>query len=130
MRSRSLIRLAITVGLATIVIWGMLGTTASDADRLATLSAQVACPVCENSVADSQAAYARNIRTYISTEIADGQTDRQILDGLANSFGEEIILDPPTSGFGLWLWIAPGAVILLGIWAIGSLRRNSGADAP
>ncbi len=130
MRSRSFIRLAITVGLATIVIWGMLGTTASDADRLANLSAQVACPVCENSVADSQAAYARNIRTYIATEIAEGQTDRQILDGLANSFGEEIILDPPASGFGLWLWVAPGAVILLGFWAIGSLRRTSGAKVP
>ncbi|MDH5505065.1 MAG: cytochrome c-type biogenesis protein CcmH [Acidimicrobiia bacterium] len=130
MRSRSLVRLAITVCLASIVVWGMLGTTPNDAERLASLSAQVACPVCENSVADSQAAYARNIRTYIAAEIAEGQTDRQILDGLANSFGDEIILDPPTSGFGLWLWAAPGAVILLGFWAIGSLRRRSGADGP
>lgn len=128
MRSRSVLWLAITISLATVVAWGMVGETRTDGERLLSLSAQVACPVCENSVADSQAAYARNIRAYIATEIDQGKTDRQILDGLAGSFGEEILLNP--TGFGLWLWVAPAAVIVIGVWAVRSLRRSPEDDSP
>ncbi len=130
MRSRSLLWIAITISLATVVAWGIVGETPTDAERLTRLSSQVACPVCENSVADSQAAYARNIRAYIATEIDQGKTDGQILDGLAGSFGEEILLDPSATGFGLWLWMAPAAVIVLGVWAMGSLRRSPEDDSP
>ncbi|MBK5268914.1 MAG: cytochrome c-type biogenesis protein CcmH [Acidimicrobiia bacterium] len=130
MRKRSWIRLVITLALATIVGWGMLGNPPSDADRLASLSSRVACPVCENSIADSQSAYARNIRAYIAAEISQGQSDRQILDGLANSFGDEIIIDPSTSGLGLALWVAPGLAIFIGAWAMRSLRRGPRADSP
>ncbi len=129
MRSRSLVWLVVTISLAAVVTWGIAGETASGAERIARLSNQVACPVCENSVADSQSAYARNIRAYIAAQIDQGETDRQILDGLAGSFGEEILLDPPASGFGLWLWLAPGAVILLGVWAMSSLRRSRSEES-
>lgn len=130
MRRGSWIRLAVTLALAAIVGWGMLGNPPSEADRLASLTSKVACPVCENSVADSQSAYARNIRAYIAAEISQGQSDRQILDGLANSFGDEIIIEPSTSGFSLALWVAPGLAILIGALAMRSLRRDPREDAP
>lgn len=125
MTKRGLARLAITLVLASVVAYGMLGHTATDADRLADLTTRVACPVCETSVADSQAAYARNIRAYIELQIDEGRSDREILQGLRDSFGDEILLDPPASGFGLWLWLAPVAAIVGGGWATRSLRRTT-----
>ncbi len=129
MRSRQILRFAVTAGLAVIVAWGMLGDPPTDEERLATLAAQVACPVCENSVADSQATYARNIRAYISTKIADGQSNRQIIDGLVGSFGDEILLDPPARGAGLWLWATPIVTIVVGGYAVISLRRSDRANS-
>ncbi len=124
MRSRRIIRFAVTIGLAAVVAWGMLGDPPTDEERLASIANLVACPVCETSVAASQATYARNIRTYISSKIAGGQSDRQIIDGLVGSYGDEILLDPPTRGVGLWLWATPVVVILVGGYAIASLRRS------
>ncbi len=71
-----------------------------------------------------------NVAPDVAAEISQGQSDRQILDGLANSFGDEVIIDPSTSGPGLALWVAPGLAILIGGWAMRSLRRDPGADSP
>ena len=71
-----------------------------------------------------------NVAPDVAAEISQGQSDRQILDGVANNFGDEVIIDPSTSGLGLALWVAPGLAILIGGWAIRSLRRDPGADSP
>lgn len=127
MRRGSLVRLVISLGLAAVVGWGIMADTATDEERALALSSQVACPVCENSVADSQATYARNIRAYIASKIEDGQSDDEILEGLAASFGDEIILDPPASGASAWLFVIPAVGVVFGIAAIASMRRRDGA---
>lgn len=124
MTRSTVVRVLITVILASVVGWGILGDSATDSERAQALATQVACPVCENSVADSQATYARNIRSYIATKIEAGESDREILDGLAASFGEDIILDPPARGVNVWLFAIPAAAVVAGAAGIASMKRR------
>ncbi len=71
-----------------------------------------------------------NVAPDVAAEISQGQSDRQILDGPANSVGDKVIIDPSTSGLGLALWAAPGPATLIGGWATRPLRRDHGADSP
>lgn len=114
-------RVSITVVLASVVGWGLVSDAPTDDERLAALADRVACPVCDgSSSADSQSLYARNIRSFIATEIENGATDREILDGFIASFGEDIVLDPP---IGRWVWLAPFVAVGIGAAVVRSLRR-------
>ncbi|HYA71542.1 MAG TPA: cytochrome c-type biogenesis protein [Roseiarcus sp.] len=89
--------------------------------RARALSSELRCMVCQNqSIDDSDASLARDIRLLIRERIAKGQSNEAVRDFLVSRYGDFILLQPRLKPETLLLWLsAPLALALgaLGIWA-------------
>ncbi len=79
------------------------------------LQKEFRCPVCQGeSIDESGAPLAADLRRLIREHIARGETDAQIRDYLVARYGEFILMNPPVEPDTYALWLAPLAVLLLG----------------
>ena len=114
---------------AAALVLGMAGAADDPADRLPNpaqeararhLFQQLRCVVCQNeSVDDSQAEIAGDVRRIVRAQISQGRTDVQVRDFLVQRYGEFILLKPSLNPGNLALWLTPFAIVLLGgsyIW--------------
>ena len=91
----------------------------ADADTLenqiAEISGELMCPVCEGqSVAESNAQLARDMRAVIKTKLLEGKSKEEIIDYFISSYGETILASPPPRGFSVILWLLPVLSVLIG----------------
>ncbi|KAA1178360.1 cytochrome c-type biogenesis protein CcmH [Rhizobium tropici] len=96
--------------------------------RARTISAELRCMVCQNqSIDDSNADLARDLRLLVRKRLADGDTDRQVLDYIVSRYGEFVLLKPRLSEKTYILWGAPVALFVVGGLAlVAYARRRSG----
>ncbi|MGA0600071.1 cytochrome c-type biogenesis protein [Caulobacter sp. KR2-114] len=88
----------------------------------------VRCLVCQNeSIDDSEATLAADLRRLVRQQVAAGRSDAEIKAYLRSRYGEFVLLKPPFSWGNAALWTAPFAVVALG-GALLLLRRRR--DAP
>jgi len=94
--------------------------------RARALSAELRCMVCQNqSIDDSSAPLARDLRILVRERIAAGDSDGKVVDFLVARYGEFILLKPRFSGQTALLWIAaPATLIVGGIVAVFLFRRR------
>lgn len=95
-------------------------------ERARDLSKGLRCLVCRNeSIDESNAELARDLRILLRERIAGGDTDEEALDYLVSRFGEYVLLTPKKTGTNLILWVAGPVLLLfaLGV-AIGYLRNR------
>lgn len=120
MRRSLYLMLALVLGIAS-------GVLAQDLDAQArAIAARLRCPVCQNeSVADSPAELAAQMRVLIRQRLDAGDTPDQIVAYFVSKYGEWILLEPPRRGV-LWLvWIGPALALLAGlVIAAAFLRRT------
>ncbi|MGH9192918.1 MAG: cytochrome c-type biogenesis protein [Acidimicrobiales bacterium] len=89
-------------------------------ERARNLAETVACPACDGqSVAESDAAASRGIRTLIAERIEQGASDDAIRDELVATWGEPILLTPDGSGVGGLVWVLPVAALVLALAGVG-----------
>lgn len=95
--------------------------------RARALSAELRCMVCQNeSIDDSHADLARDLRLLVRERLKAGDSDDQIRAYLVQRYGDFILLKPPFKPSTLLLWSAPALVLLLGGGAIVvALRRRT-----
>lgn len=95
--------------------------------RARALSREYRCMVCQNqSIDDSDAPLARDLRLLVRERIAAGDTDAQVTDFLVARYGEFVLLKPRVSRETLLLWLLPPAVLGGGAFALWlHLRRRS-----
>lgn len=100
--------------------------------RAVKLSRELRCVVCQNqSIDDSDAALAKDLRVILRERIAAGDTDKQAIDHIVARYGSFVQLNPPVRGDTLALWFGPLAVLLLGgIGAFIYMRGRAPAAAP
>jgi len=93
---------------------------ATDA-RLAALTADLRCLVCQNqSIADSHAGLAADLRQEILDMIAAGKTDREIIDFMVARYGDFVLYRPPLRAGTVLLWLGP--LLLFGLAAVALYR--------
>jgi len=124
-RVRSWIAVAV-IGVSAATIAIILTTDEPSAqDRVASLAGRLKCPVCASeTIADSPSDLARDLKDLIAEQVADGWTDREVVDFFIATYGEEVLLDPPASGRTALLWVAPLAVLVAGLAVILARRRG------
>ncbi len=90
------------------------------------IAVRLRCPVCQNeSVADSPAELAEQMRALIREKLAAGEPPDQIIAYFVSRYGEWILLEPPRRGLGWIVWTAPVVVLFLGgALAVRFLRRT------
>jgi cytochrome c-type biogenesis protein CcmH len=107
-------------------------TSASQEARAQTLFQDIRCVVCQHeSIADSPAGIAADMRRLVREEIASGATDESIRDDLVRRWGDYILFKPPVKAATWLLWFGPLALVLLvgGVF-IARSRRAKPAVAP
>lgn len=94
--------------------------------RARALSAELRCMVCQNqSIDDSNAELARDLRVVVRERLVGGDTDQQVIDYVVSRYGEFVLLKPRLSAHTLALWGAPAVLIVIGlIVALVSARRR------
>lgn len=95
--------------------------------RARALSAELRCMVCQNqSIDDSNAELARDLRVVVRERLVGGDTDEQVLDYVVSRYGEFVLLKPRLSIRTIALWGAPAALAIIGlIVAVVYTRRRS-----
>jgi cytochrome c-type biogenesis protein CcmH len=95
--------------------------------RARDLSRVIRCVVCQSqSIADSDADIAQELRVLIREQIAAGKSDQEIRDYLVARYGDFVLFDPPFKGSTYVLWIGPFAILVLaGIGVAMFFRRRA-----
>ncbi|TIU20576.1 MAG: cytochrome c-type biogenesis protein CcmH, partial [Mesorhizobium sp.] len=96
--------------------------------RARTLSEQLRCMVCQNqSIDDSDADLARDLRVLVRQRLVAGDTDRQVIDYIVSRYGEFVLLKPRFSLRNALLWGAPVFLLLAGgaVVVLGARSRRS-----
>ena len=102
----------------------LLGDPSLEA-RARALSAQLRCLVCQNeSIDDSDASLAKDIRLLIRERIVKGESNAAIRDFLVSRYGDFILLKPPFKASTLLLWLSTPLTLALGGWAIWAASRR------
>ncbi|WP_158818698.1 cytochrome c-type biogenesis protein [Methylocapsa sp. S129] len=99
--------------------------------RARTLSAELRCMVCQNqSIDDSDAPLARDIRLLIRDRIAKGESNEAVRGFLVSRYGDFILLNPPFKPETLLLWAGAPLALILGALALWRAARRREEAAP
>jgi cytochrome c-type biogenesis protein CcmH len=97
--------------------------------RARDLSRELRCMVCQNqSIDDSEAPLARDLRLLVRERIAAGDSNAQVLDFLVARYGEFVLLKPRLESHTLLLWLLPPLALAgggLALWVYGRRRSKS-----
>ncbi len=99
--------------------------------RARALSEELRCMVCQNqSIDDSDAPLARDIRILIRQRIAGGESNDAVRAYLVSRYGDFILLKPPFKPETLLLWLTPALTLGLGLAAALIARRRAPRATP
>jgi cytochrome c-type biogenesis protein CcmH len=108
----------------------------TDADRVLQkraieLEENLRCLVCQNqTIADSNAELAQDLRRQVREQIAQGRTDAEIVAYMVQRYGDFVLYKPPVKATTLLLWFGPGLLLLAGGLALfRNVRTRAGKRA-
>ena len=99
--------------------------------RARALSANLRCVVCQNeSIDDSNADLARDMRLAVRERLVEGDSDAQVMQFMVERYGEFVLLSPRRDGVNMILWASAPIMLLLGLgMAFFAIRRRSAETA-
>jgi len=102
--------------------------------RIRQLSEKLRCLVCQNqTLADSNAELAQDLRQQLREQVAAGRSDDQILDYLVQRYGDFVLYEPPFKPITVLLWVGPFVLLAaaaLVLVAVLRRRRRAPEEPP
>ena len=99
--------------------------------RARALSKELRCMVCQNqSIDDSDAPLARDLRLLVRERLKEGDSDRQVIDFLVARYGEFVLLKPRLALHTALLWFGPPALLCGGALALLLIARRRSKRSP
>jgi cytochrome c-type biogenesis protein CcmH len=93
--------------------------------RARALSRDLRCMVCQNqSIDDSEAPLARDLRILVRERLTAGDRDQQVLDFLVARYGEFVLLKPPFAWYTAPAWLTAPVVLLIGVVSLVLVARR------
>ena len=99
--------------------------------RVAAVSHELRCLVCQNqTIADSQAELAVDLRKQVREKLAQGMSEREVIDYVVERYGDFVLYRPPVRSSTWLLWFGPFALLAVGVFAFRARmgRRTAPAD--
>ena len=94
--------------------------------RAREIGKELRCLVCQNqSIEDSDASLARDLRRVVREQVASGSTDAQVMAYLHDRYGDFVLLRPPFKLSTLLLWATPALALFGGLFTLWRVRRRS-----
>ena len=96
--------------------------------RVMALAEELRCLVCQNqTLADSHAALAVDLKNRIRELLREGKTEREVLDFMVQRYGDFVLYRPPLRSATALLWAGPFILLALGVagWIAWLRRRNT-----
>lgn len=116
------------VVLLGVAVAGLVFGTGQPTDRAYELEQRLRCPVCKSvSIAESMSDTAVAMRATVDDQIEAGRSDQEIIAYFTERYGDWVLLDPPTGGATLPLWLIPLGVAAVAVVLV--LTRRRAADA-
>ena len=131
----SVLALALFVGLVPRALAAEAVPTDQDPvaqARAVRLSGELRCLVCQNqTIADSNADLAVDLRRQVREQIAQGRTDREIIEFMTTRYGDFVLYRPPLRASTALLWAGPLLLFLIGAFVVARIvRARRAAAAP
>jgi cytochrome c-type biogenesis protein CcmH len=102
--------------------------------RAVKLESELRCLVCQNqTIAESNAELAVDLRRQVREQIAAGRSDSEIIDFMTSRYGDFVLYRPPLKGTTLLLWAGPLLLLAIGGYALARIlreRRRTGEAPP
>ncbi|OGA03905.1 MAG: cytochrome C biogenesis protein [Betaproteobacteria bacterium RIFCSPLOWO2_02_64_14] len=132
---RIALALLLAVALVAPVAAGEAAPAAEDPvleKRVIELAAELRCLVCQNqSLADSNAGLAVDLRNQIRERMREGQSESQIVDFMVARYGDFVLYRPPVKGTTALLWFGPILLVAVGLVVLFvRLRRRRAVAEP
>jgi cytochrome c-type biogenesis protein CcmH len=126
---------------ALLTVFGTAAYAVEPSERLAdpaleararALSQELRCLVCQNqSIDESNADLAHDLRVLLRKRLAAGDTDKHALDYVVARYGVFVLLDPPFEPTTYLLWLTPPLLVLgIGVWLVIRTRRRPDRRPP
>ncbi len=101
----------------------------ADQARYEALIEELRCLVCQNeSLAESNADLAADLRAEVAGQILAGRSDAQIVDYLTARYGDFVLYRPPFKPVTWALWLGPLALLLMGSFVVWRTARTAGGS--
>jgi cytochrome c-type biogenesis protein CcmH len=85
--------------------------------RVTEVGSELRCLVCQNqTIADSQAPLAVDLRNQIREQLKSGKSEQEIKDYMAARYGDFVLYRPPLKATTVALWLGPFVLLLIGVW--------------
>lgn len=115
-------RFLVMLLLAAPLVWAQEGLDAEQTQRFQSLIEELRCLVCQNqSIAESNAGLATDLRAQVTEQIVAGKTDAEIKAYLQARYGDFVLYNPPLTAKTVVLWAGP-FVLVLGVLLAVVLR--------
>ena len=93
--------------------------------RARALSKELRCMVCQNqSIDDSDAPLARDLRVLVRERLGVGDSDQQVIDFLVSRYGDFVLLKPRFTSYTALLWLMPAVVFGIGVLVLVVFARR------
>ena len=125
------IKLNLFILVFSFILFGCISDVDENNNRNYDLYSKIMCPVCDGqTIGESQASIANDMKNIVDANISDGKTDDEILKYFEDRYGTEILSAPPNSGSNAIVWITPFILISLSFiifsgWLKKSVKGNS-----
>ncbi len=125
------IKLNLFILVFSFILFGCISDVGENNNRNYDLYSKIMCPVCDGqTIGESQASIANDMKNIVDAYISDGKTDDEILKYFEDRYGTEILSAPPNSGSNAIVWITPFILISLSFiifsgWLKKSVKGNS-----
>jgi len=97
--------------------------------RLLALTADLRCVVCQNeSLAESRAPLAKDLRQEVRDLMRQGRSDREVVAYLTDRYGDFVLYRPRMTAGNFLLWAAPVLLLAIGIFAVVRVVRRRAAE--
>ena len=99
--------------------------------RVTALAHELRCLVCQNqTIADSNAPLAVDLRNQIREQLAAGKSDRDVIDFMVQRYGDFVLYRPPVKATTILLWTGPFLFLVLGLFFLFRFLRSRQVPAP
>ncbi len=133
-RRAALLSVALLAGLGAGAVWAVDTTELPDPAlqaRYTALTHELRCMQCQNeTLADSPVDLAADLRHEVRDMLLAGKSDEQVRDFMVARYGDFILFRPRFSPRNAWLWLAPGALLLIGALVSWRIVRARTALVP